>query len=457
MGALVIENSRFKKTTVTAWSPRFARPGDSWWSIVHKFAAFNGLRGPVTRELLGLECNSTKCASDDSDITDRSPHLLLEPSEARVRASATFVPQMILDEFGKEQLFHPDLRFCEACLAVGFHSPVYQIRYVQRCPIHDVALRSRCPSCHRKVPMSCSNQALAHAYACQCGHSFLMDIAKSGMRALIGELDTSPIIAWQEWARSWGNNWLFKEFASSPTKGMPLLGAQGARAAFNALWSVRPPRHWTTDAVDFESAPPCHETALPQSRLLSELDPSTSRVEQLFPVVQKHARHIIRTTMKDIEASNPDCISERRTHSPTAELAAAWKRYWTPSKEMPADCAMNQPFFSKPHLALLSRLDWVLGTAGQKNPQLAKLSPSWAKELLATTMHTALVLQLQLAIERQQLIDYQRPTHPAGSLRDSAIRMLVDTDDRRLRIWAPSVFESYVALSSLLRGANCDA
>ena len=216
----MLGNPRYRKTTISAWSPRFARPGDSWWSIVHKFAAFNGLRGPATRDLLRLDMDSIKCVGDNDDLAARSPHLQLESSTGSSRASARFVPLMILNEFGARHALHEELRFCEDCLSVGFHSPVYQVRYVQRCPIHNADLRSRCPQCGRKISMSCSNNALAHAYACQCGHSFLMDVAKTGMRALVRELDTSPITEWQSWANSWGREWVLKEFASEPRGGI---------------------------------------------------------------------------------------------------------------------------------------------------------------------------------------------------------------------------------------------
>lgn len=43
--------------------------------------------------------------------------------------------------------FHPCLRVCAACIRQGFHSVVYQHRAVVRCPLHDVALTTACPSC----------------------------------------------------------------------------------------------------------------------------------------------------------------------------------------------------------------------------------------------------------------------------------------------------------------------
>lgn len=41
----------------------------------------------------------------------------------------------------------PELRYCEACLAVGFHAAWFQWLLVERCPVHDKPFRVGCVGC----------------------------------------------------------------------------------------------------------------------------------------------------------------------------------------------------------------------------------------------------------------------------------------------------------------------
>ena len=60
------------------------------------------------------------------------------------------------------------LRFCPECLRHGFHSGVFQMPHLSRCPAHAVSLLERCPACAQTVPYRLWNPG--YAFQCACGH-----------------------------------------------------------------------------------------------------------------------------------------------------------------------------------------------------------------------------------------------------------------------------------------------
>lgn len=66
---------------------------------------------------------------------------------------------------------HDVLRFCEECLKHGYHSNFHQLRFMERCPIHESILLNRCPSCSRMFFYNLNNPSLKEPYKCACRYS----------------------------------------------------------------------------------------------------------------------------------------------------------------------------------------------------------------------------------------------------------------------------------------------
>lgn len=64
-----------------------------------------------------------------------------------------------------------NLRYCPICLAAGYHSTLFQIRQVERCPLHAIRLQESCQWCQAKVPYRLP-RGRNPAYGCECGHEF---------------------------------------------------------------------------------------------------------------------------------------------------------------------------------------------------------------------------------------------------------------------------------------------
>lgn len=44
------------------------------------------------------------------------------------------------------------LRYCPECMRHGYHSPIYQVDLIERCPLHDCMLNDMCPHCGKPTP-----------------------------------------------------------------------------------------------------------------------------------------------------------------------------------------------------------------------------------------------------------------------------------------------------------------
>lgn len=70
-----------------------------------------------------------------------------------------------------------ELRYCPACLRLGYHSSMFQHYSLARCPEHEVLLRRGCPSCRSPLNPNLA-QASVDPFACaKCGHLFISSVA----------------------------------------------------------------------------------------------------------------------------------------------------------------------------------------------------------------------------------------------------------------------------------------
>ena len=66
------------------------------------------------------------------------------------------------------------LRYCSACMQVGYHAALFQFTVIARCPIHLQRLRGACPHCKRRIPYRFDPSFLAKPFACPyCAHPWL--------------------------------------------------------------------------------------------------------------------------------------------------------------------------------------------------------------------------------------------------------------------------------------------
>lgn len=156
------------------WRTGWHIHGESAMTLFWKFALLNQL---TARELAPLITNRTSgrrskiCVKPDVDLRDASvfdldqlAHMFRIPT-SRIRRAFLYeiLPGSVLRS-------HGHLRWCAQCLDRGFHSPLFQMRQTQTCPIHEHRLREDCRACGYQIPFRLNNPFVLKPFCCpRCG------------------------------------------------------------------------------------------------------------------------------------------------------------------------------------------------------------------------------------------------------------------------------------------------
>ena len=75
------------------------------------------------------------------------------------------------------RVFASVLRYCPTCIKQGFHSALFQLRWVTACPLHHEDLQDHCPQCGAAIPYELTHHALQAIYGCPaCGYKLASQV-----------------------------------------------------------------------------------------------------------------------------------------------------------------------------------------------------------------------------------------------------------------------------------------
>lgn len=180
----------------------------SVWGVVQKFGYVNSasptlmsnflhkLRPPVAE----VDLTVSKSIGRHSDLVPRGipGHALL---------AASFLDVRLKD--WSDLLTVRQLRHCPDCAQKWFHSDIFQLAHVERCPLHAVKILDCCPECGSAFA-DLRRVSLAKPYGFDCGCGF-------------GWLPSSSFI--KEWSSSIDYSQLFADLAQDVTKWLERLKA----------------------------------------------------------------------------------------------------------------------------------------------------------------------------------------------------------------------------------------
>lgn len=167
------------------WRKEWIRDLESFGSMICKFAFLNAAEPKDIIWLLG------------NDQEREFPHLWRARSRDDLRGFGSFNVKSLIRTFQTNPrqlhkaivaqylrkregwaLTSSDFRFCPKCIRVGFHSGIYQVLLITKCPVHGSPLTVSCSHCKmRKVPYTL--------------HALLAEIEKDCERCL-GALQRAP-------------------------------------------------------------------------------------------------------------------------------------------------------------------------------------------------------------------------------------------------------------------------
>lgn len=152
---------------ITAWRSGVTSRFDSLWACLHKFAHLNGAGFS--------EIKATFDAQPGSRWNERARDLdRLGRLDKRKLAQAFEIPQpdirlLISEAYNIGSKRCATLRYCPECIKKGFHTAAFQLNSIQKCPLHDLDLATKCPACRLTIAYRLGVQELSTPFGCRCG------------------------------------------------------------------------------------------------------------------------------------------------------------------------------------------------------------------------------------------------------------------------------------------------
>ena len=155
-----------------AWIPRCVELGESPWGLAHKLAWMNCTTpAPLLHRLWNVRAPWTRAASLRQALV--SPRWLSQGQwrgagvEPKLSGDGLLHALSIRDApwlLGFNAPLYKALRTCPRCFAGGHHSLLHQLRGVDTCPVHRIALTTGCPCCG--APIAYALGGARAAYGC---------------------------------------------------------------------------------------------------------------------------------------------------------------------------------------------------------------------------------------------------------------------------------------------------
>jgi hypothetical protein len=150
----------FASTPLT-WRGPPPRFHESLWGVLQKLSHLNALDLQDQRELLGVQ------GGRGGSLEQLRWSIALESDPLRAWSLQTMEP--IVTAPGEASKLEV-LRFCEDCLEHGFHSVIFQMPELARCPAHDTKLQDHCSKCGATVDYCVWRSGESPgSFECRCG------------------------------------------------------------------------------------------------------------------------------------------------------------------------------------------------------------------------------------------------------------------------------------------------
>ena len=165
------------ETSVLSWIPGTVQPFSSLWVVAQRFAILNH---PSKLQFDRIFARLKKRQAYAGAVWELPP---LQVQESQVLGIARLLgeaPDIFvrprLSQFppSAQQLFNPELWWCRDCLIGGFHSVLFSLKGLQKCPHHKTQLVVSC-LCERRVGHESLAVHLVRPGHCTCGMYFLGD------------------------------------------------------------------------------------------------------------------------------------------------------------------------------------------------------------------------------------------------------------------------------------------
>lgn len=157
-----VVTKRVEELKVAAWPKTGVRRAESLWMLTRRFIWLNlpsraDMKGVIPYGPYGLSLllrNVTRHQFAEMKLRQCLPLSHSQWLEAT------------LDEHSFRRHIYSDIRFCGECLMLGYHTVIFQLRFVSRCPLHHCELIRGCPRCGAHISSELTKDCFNAPFAC---------------------------------------------------------------------------------------------------------------------------------------------------------------------------------------------------------------------------------------------------------------------------------------------------
>ncbi|QYF93063.1 hypothetical protein KY495_20565 [Massilia sp. PAMC28688] len=168
--ARIVVETPYVIPSAWCWRDDWNTGYDSPYGLFSKFARLNAMGARELAEVfIDRDCGKRgsivrfpKVDLRSSALFDKAAfakHLRLDPNAIE----HAFVVERLVN---RRRRSSDVLRWCARCARYGFHSATYQLDLISACPVHSLALRSRCPRCRSEIPYILTHAVFAEPFCC---------------------------------------------------------------------------------------------------------------------------------------------------------------------------------------------------------------------------------------------------------------------------------------------------
>lgn len=164
------------------WNNKWILPYESIWSIVEKFKYSNSLTSRQFGKCIGAKkdrntifiytsmyaCNNSIDKNLFIQVLDKDVFYKVNSELQFLLGSIYNVPDLI-------KYMAKEWRYCPECIKLGYHSICHQLVFFNRCIIHNIELKTKCPACTNGLPYYIEYSSARCGFKCSCGYSYTLD------------------------------------------------------------------------------------------------------------------------------------------------------------------------------------------------------------------------------------------------------------------------------------------
>lgn len=132
------------------WRDDWHAPGESAFSLLAKFQRLNALSCAALTGSFANR-NGRRAPPKSSDLRDARCFDLPRMGDALRLPLADLAEAFVMPSGALQRISVPTLRWCVRCAQQGIHLTVFQYRYIDRCPLHQIPLLARCEGCSEPI------------------------------------------------------------------------------------------------------------------------------------------------------------------------------------------------------------------------------------------------------------------------------------------------------------------